>query len=287
VTEKSKNPSEDAPRLILDLIGPFVVHFCEGIARIHAPLCVDHHANILTDTNDIPLFGLPAPAPVDGYPKGFIYNLTGPIAHVAKFNCLDSKFCSTPENLLILDKSLDPIDARECHLVLHAPRPDAMVPLLPEQIWIHQHSPGIWVNTLSKHPEIVDEDRARGLRFIYSTCPAKPAINALQFPEVACEELESIFKDLDAEALGFCPFQYHIVLRFASNSTSPDEHHEDAYNCFQEMRTLIPGASRWRADFSDSTDPVVLKREDIYLLNHGGSHPTDCGAAVLVVPPSD
>ena len=162
-----------------------------------------------------------------------------------------------------------------------------MVPLLPEQIWIHQHCATIWVNTVAPGSEIVDEDRARGLRFIYSACPHEPAIHPLQFPELACEELESAFNGLDAKALGFVPPQYHMTLRFASNSTSPDEHHEDAYNCFQEMRILIPGASTWRVDFSDSTDPVVLRREDLFLLNHGGSHPSDCGAAVLVVPPSD
>ena len=93
MTDNTNNTSEDTPpRLILDLIGPFVVHFCEGIARIHAPLCVDHHANILTDTNDIPLYGLPAPAPVDGYAKGFIYELTGPTGHTKTSTVWTSSF---------------------------------------------------------------------------------------------------------------------------------------------------------------------------------------------------
>ena len=68
LSEQSTDCSEDGPkRLILDLMGPFVVHFHNDVARIHAPLCVDHHANILTDTDDISLDGLPTPAPADGH----------------------------------------------------------------------------------------------------------------------------------------------------------------------------------------------------------------------------
>lgn len=285
MTEQSTNYPEDAPkRLILDLTGPFVVHFYNGEARIHAPLCVDHHANVLTDSNDISLDGLQAPAPPDGYPKGFIYNLDGPAGHAGKFDCLRSGRCATPEQLLILNKLIEPIDPSGCHLVLHAPSPDNIVPLLTEQIWIHENGPGIFVNTVDKDPSIVNEPRARGLRFIYSDCPKTPSVTLLQHPESSGEAVESDLEDLNSNALGYDPPQYHITLRFASNDTASDEDHEDAYNCFQEMRTLISGASRWRVDFSDSTDPVVLKRESIDLFHHGGTNPSDCGAAVLVAP---
>jgi hypothetical protein len=159
-----------------------------------------------------------------------------------------------------------------------------MVPLLAEQIWIHKNKAGIWVNSVDKDHDIVNEDRARGLRFIYSACPQVPVIKLLEHPEVPCGEVKSDLKSLDARALGFDPAQYHITLRFASNSVSGDEHHEDAYNCFQEMRALIPEASTWRVDFADSTNSVNTKKGPFQLAHHGGSHPTDCGAAVLAVP---
>lgn len=45
--------------LVFDLVGPFVVQFRKGIADkpgtayVYAPLCDNHHANILTDSDDV------------------------------------------------------------------------------------------------------------------------------------------------------------------------------------------------------------------------------------------
>jgi hypothetical protein len=73
-----------------------------------------------------------------------------------------------------------------------------------------------------------------------------------------------------------------MTLRFTSNSSAPDEHHEDAYNCFQTMRNLMnpDHFSQWRVDYDDTTGttvpgivPYVVK----------GGTPRDCGANVLTL----
>ena len=131
-------------KLVVDLIGPFVVHFVNGIARVHAPFCEDHHANILTDTNDIPLDGLMAPPPFDGYqPPGYMYhfkNGTGPSGRRGR--------CGSyyPEKLLFLNMTMKPVESNTCHLTFELPNPDMIVPLLPEQIFIQRNGATAWFN---------------------------------------------------------------------------------------------------------------------------------------------
>jgi hypothetical protein len=269
-TPKSKKQSVDPPkRLVLDLIGPFVVHFTGGMARIHAPLCLDHHANILTDNDDIGLPSLIAPAPQTGYPEGFTYRMAGPTPNAAKCNC------PNPERLLIVTMKLGARPATNCHSVMEVPNPNTMVPLLPEPIWINRNGSGAWVNADPGTPDIVNGQRARGLRFIYTDCPAQPNIKLMKQPK-SPTPFNPDFTPENSDALGLDPAHYHITLRFQSNGSSPDEHHEDAYNCFQAMRTLIPEASKWRVDFDDSETGILPR-------HHGGTVPVDCGAAIIVV----
>jgi hypothetical protein len=251
-------PKEAVPmQLILDLVGPFVVHFCEGKVRISAPLCVDHHANVQTDSDDVAVPGIVPPVTSNGKPKEFVYRLTGPVSSGDKCKCL------YPDQLLVVKRKMDPIPAAQCHSILEVPNPNTMVPLLPEQIWMHKNGPETWVDTKT---DIVNGFRARGLRFIYTSCPESPDVQPLDKPVT-----------FNPNALGLDPPHYQVTLRFATNSCSPDEHHEDAYSCFQEMRTLIPAASMWRVDFADAAKGPVLPQ------HHGGPTPVDCGAAVLVV----
>jgi hypothetical protein len=258
--------------LALDLLGPFVVHFCEGAVRVCAPLCTDHHANILTDANDISLLGLTEPVPIDGFPTGYIYCLEAGDATPR-----DATKCHFTDlsKLLIATLHLDPIPAQNCHLVFRVPVPDNIVPLVPETIWIHRNGASTWVNSNS---DIASGVRARGLRFIYSKCLAPPKITLCQQPRSSLDAPQPPLNTLQAEALGLDPPFYHITLRFASNSASPDEHHEDAYRCFYTMRTLIPHASQWRVDFDDSAATGVLTVNSL-----SGPHPLDCLAAVLIV----
>jgi hypothetical protein len=276
VTEKS-NQSEDASmQLILDFIGPFVVHFTGGKARIHAPLCTDHHANILTDSDDVGVAGWMSIAkPVGGYKEGFVYSLKGPTPS-KKCNCLN------PEQLLIVTLKLQEIDPDTCHFVLEVPNPNTMVPLLPDKIWMHKNGAHNWVNSYPKNSDIVNDNRARGVRFIYSHCPKPPDIQPLKQPKESTFDFEDKPNPPHSVALGLVPLHYHITLRFVSNGTSPDEHHEDAYNCFQEMRTLIPTADKWRTDFAD-VDVPQKGGKFIKVFRHGGPIPVDCGAMVLVV----
>lgn len=267
---KSKKAAAIQPkRLVLDLIGPFVVHITGGMARIHAPLCLDHHANIQTDNDDIGVYGLIGPAPQGGYSEGFTYRMTGPTSKAGKSDCL------TPERLLMVTMKLAAQTSTNSHSVLEVPIPNTMVPMLPEPIWIHRNGSGAWVNADPGTPDIVSSQRARGLRFIYADCPAKPSIQLMKQPK-SPSPVNPDFTPENSDSLGLDPAQYHIILRFQSNGASPDGSHEDAYNCFQEMRTLIPQASMWRADFDD-TQTAVQPR------HHGGPVPIDCMAPIMVV----
>jgi hypothetical protein len=268
-TKSKKASAVPSKPLVLDLIGPVVVHFTGGMARIHAPLCLDHHGNIQTDNDDIGVYGLIAPAPQGGYPEGFLYRMTGPASKTGKCACV------TPERLLTVTMKLAPLPTTNCHSVLEVPNPNTMVPLLPEPIWIHRNGSGAWCNSDPGTPDIVSSQRARGLRFIYNDCPAVPNIKLMKQPK-SPTPVGPDFTPENCDALGMDPAHYHITLRFQSNGTSPDEHHEDAYNCFQQMRTLIPEAGKWRVDFDDSQTAIQPRR-------HGGPVPVDCGAAILVV----
>jgi hypothetical protein len=273
-------------------MGPFVVHFCNGIVRIHAPFCLDHHANILSDNNDISLYGLLAPPPSDGYTTGFTYELsgpdkTGPRSPDRKSNYSLPDVCADLDKLLVVNKTQGAIDAKKTHLLLKAPRPDIIIPLQNEQIWIHRRDAKTWVNTIvtkGEQADIVDEKRARGLRFIYSACDIKPTLKLVEFPKLPPEQDESVinteFGHLDPCALGYEPSQNHLLLRFTSNSSAPDAYHEDAYDCFHEMRKLIPEAPKWRVDF----DELAKDNNQPTTKHHGGSIPVDCGAMVLAVP---
>jgi hypothetical protein len=272
--------------LVLDLLGPYVVHFCKGVARIHAPLCPDHHANILTDSNDISLEGLDTPSKG----KGFVYTFADPRAPqgAPKYQMQDSA------HVLMLGCTMDSSLEDQCHLVFEVPYPDSVVGLHAESIWIHQNGAPTWVtnadrpmNLPPEKRDIVDSKRARGLRFIYKNCSDEPAIKQ-KSSNATASTVEYV---LQATTLGMQPAHYQITLRFASNSSRPDDNHQDAYDCFQHIRAIVtatstgnsqttppnnPGLLQWRVDFAE---PNALMSTD----NVTGHHPVDCGAAVLVV----
>ncbi len=281
-----KSDSEDAHvRLVLDLVGPFVVHSCLNMVKIHAPQCTAHHANILTDSNDVSLLGI-SPPPSNVNNGGFVYTLTGPTA---------GQNYLYPDNLLVVDKPIESPKGKNCHLILEAPIPEKMVCLVPEQIWIQRNGAGHWLHN-APQSDIVNGPYARGLRFIYSDCPTPPKITLggtpKSFPSgsqsvTALDRCRGELDCLHFEALGFDPKQYHATLRFADFNTTNDDSHQDAYNCFQSMRALIEDSCTWRVDFDDlfndsNKKSIGKKSNPLTLLQHGGAHPVDCAAAILV-----
>ena len=101
--------------LMFDLMGPFVVHFCNRQVRISAPLCADHFANILTDSNDIPLDGLSTPTfagrTYDSIPSSIPGCLLTP--------------CTISPNVLVVDQTCEvAIPQQTTHLLMTAPAPD-------------------------------------------------------------------------------------------------------------------------------------------------------------------
>lgn len=291
IDEKHASESKELDRsqpLILDFIGPYVVHFHQDIAsdastriaRIHAPQCPDHHANLLTDSNDASM--------EPNVATDNVYRFKEKTAPVGA----DCYACPEAKQLLLMSTDLVPIDKGQCHLILEVPFPNRIVPLIPETIFIHSAKA---TNVISNPDSgdsgtgcIVNSSRARGLRFIYNKCASKPVLEQIPLPDQFID-----LKNVEPEAQGFdCWFpHYHMTVRFASNNTSTDEHHEDAYSCFQQLRTMLDTTTgmknkayldtiSWKVDFA----PAIprLKRGP-HTENLTGKHPVDCLAGAVVV----
>lgn len=275
------NPQRGTPAaLLFDFIGPFVTHFKKGndlypgTVYVYAPLCPGHHANLITDTNDFSLFGLSTPASSDE--EGYVYRFSdkNAPAGVARFYCEGDHY----KKLLLVEFDGEPKSEKACHLMFEVPCPDQIVPLHSEQVWIHRNGATQWVsNPEASEPLIVNSPRARGLRFIYRSCSSNPIVENTCYPNGKPTD----FMGFDATTLGFPagsdPAPYTMTLRFASNSSTPDEHHEDAYNCFQTMRDLMNPDDfyLWRVDFDDTTRTLTDTLT--------GPTPRDCGASVLTL----
>lgn len=280
-----KSGHRSKTRLIVDLVGPFVVHFVQGIVKVHVPLCADHHANILTDRNDVALPGIASPPPAgEDPPSEFVYHLETPEDfHGHKGRCGGD----TSTELLVIKKGIDSIPASKCHIVFKLPNPDEILPLVPERVFIHRNNADIWFDS-QPDPDIVNSNSARALRLIYGDFGSKPPKVVLEHPKSgAFATLQTSLEKLQFDACGYRPHQYHFTLRFASSGTVQDNNHEDAYNCFQTMRTLIPKTLFWRVDFEDLfAETIKVKKEldqRMALLHHGGPTPVDCNAALLIV----
>jgi hypothetical protein len=254
--------------LSLDLVGPFVVQFKKGIndqpgsGYVYAPLCDNHHANVLTDNDDVSV-----PGNGDS-PKGkYLYNLKGPKGATA----YDLAHPDDESKLLIVPFAGDPLAAQHYHLMLRIPCPTVIIPLLTESVWIHRHGANNWVTRPDKVDEdIVDTPRARALRLIYKNCPQSPEI-----------ENEGRAIEFNAKALGIQETtHYSMSLRFAATGER-SAGQADAYNCFcssrsREMWPLSTGCDmyKWRVDFADLQDSLT---------EGGGANPRDCGAPLVVM----
>jgi hypothetical protein len=272
--------SEDKPKpFILDLIGPFIFQFkhgkhknkSAGQAIIYAPQCEGHYANILTDSNDISLPGLPTP----GRGKGYIYEFEKD-SPVGACQC----DCENEEQVLLLNQESSIVaEPSHYHLQLHIPCPDCIVPLRPEIVWIHKSEASkTWVrNPDSKDKCVVNSKRARGLRFIYKNCQKEPKLHSRESP--GGENVPVYDTSYSADVRGTLIRQglphYTMTLRFASTHAALGGQ-LDAYQCFQTMRTLLSDTKKWRVDY-DQPDPGTPGE------NLSGHHPSDCGAAVMVL----
>ncbi len=271
----AKQPFTPGP-LMFDLMGPFVVHFCKGQVRISAPLCADHFANILTDLDDIPVDGLSAPTFA-----GRIYALDPKLdpkrCHVAP--------CTISPDVLVVDQACKvPIPQQTTHLLMTAPPPDAISGLQADDIWIQRNGATAWIsNPDSDNQNVASAKRARGLRFIYNKCTALPEIsvdsNAVAF--VAGRDRTKL--DIHPTAIGADPVRYSIVLHFASNRKTLDEHNQDAISCFQTVRNLVADTANWQVLFNDSqTVAGKPERHNGSIDNVVAGHPVHCTGASLV-----
>jgi hypothetical protein len=286
--------------LVFDIIGPLVAQFQQGddyhagSAIICAPLCVDHHANLLTDSDDVSVKGLSAPAPNGGFvyhflkdhaPTGARWYLPPPPRPHSIFRVKYTK----DDPVYTLDA---PTIARKCYATFHVPMPNRIVALRPEFGWVHRNGadPDLWVidkdqaidapaGCAASADDIICSPRGRGLRFIYNECKVPPDfLLGEDGPANLC-----------AETKGFSPTlspYYSITLRFAAAHATGDGI-DDAHTCFQNMRALFDTKyqpsefSKWRTDFAHL--PGSGSQPSQMLLQVGGPNPRDCGAMVLAM----
>jgi hypothetical protein len=257
--------------LILDLNGPFILHVKKNMVSIHAPDCPEHVGNFLTDTNDISLSG-----PGD---KGWVYELS--------FRSNEGGICySNPEHMLQITYHMDGISPSDCNFVFTAPRPDAIMGLHREPIWIHQRNAKRFADDqVAKCSPIIEDKRARGLRLIYRHCYSDPQIKNIAFPKDGTE----LNFDVDFWTKGLNPAYRSMSLRFAANHATSDEHHQDAYKCFQIARALVSQSDRkwdmhqWRVDFDTSILVPGIGEAQPRIVDTSGKHPHDCGALAIVI----
>ena len=290
-------------RLIVDLVGPYAVHFTKCGVNVYAPPCVNHFANVLTDANDIPLIGLNAALPNScSTSAGFVYQLE--IEERSKRNPGAVKGLHDGHNGYLVVKPKDafpPIDSTQCFLIFKLPIPDKIVPLMQEWVFIHKgsarqvwldpdKSPKTnWKQTRSDQSQFFFGQYARALRLIYLDCEVTPKIVLESSPKTApSERIGATLKTFNPRTVGYDQHTFHFTLRFASNGSDLDDNHQDAYTCFQTMRCLIRDAGAWRVDFDDvhvpGSDLVSARSPDqMNNRNHSGNPPLDCHAAVLVV----
>jgi hypothetical protein len=300
-TVRTKSPIPPNRRLVVDLVGPYVAHFMRDSVNVVAPLCVSHFANILTDINDIPLKGLNPPVPAKGFPSpGYVYELQ--IGSGFKANSGPCGGLDGHNQCLVLkpQQKFPPVDSRNCSMIFKFPKPDQLFPLIPEWVFIHRGKAKCWLDPdkdPSKNCNQHKSDQAqfffgkyaRAVRFIYLNCGSPLALEVLSVPtDVDKGKIQDSLNEFDPTTVGFDPLTYHFTLRFASNGPEPDDNHQDAYNCFQTLRTLVNDTCAWRVDFDNLCVPRenAASRspfEQAHMENHSSNPPVDCHAAVLVV----
>ncbi|MCU1306062.1 MAG: hypothetical protein JWN45_757 [Acidobacteriaceae bacterium] len=267
-------PNAPDPQLIVDLIGPFCVQFKQGIksgtARIFAPICENHFANLLTDSNDFHLDGAKPPSRKP-FKKGYVYEFernTGPTGAPVY------QFLSKEDADQILLIKQDTLPYQTCHLEVIVPCPDYVVPLQAEEIWMHRNKSKVWVNSASG--DIVNNNRARSVRFLYTSCAKPPKLQRTWPKKAGKDSLKDASYDPRMKGLPIDnqTARFHIILRYASLNTSPLV--DDAYHCFCSMRELYPETLKWRVDFNHGVPPHL----SIEVIT--GSGPRDCMAPLLL-----
>jgi hypothetical protein len=280
--------------LVFDVFGPFAIHFQEGpdgkegTATICAPLCPDHHANLLTDTDDVSVMGQSKQGEHEYVysfsagrsPKG-ASRFSRPIKHdIFRVPSKTDKFSFEIKDDI----------AKSCHLVFKVPMPNRIEALRPEPSWVHRNGSDIWVidrdrerptSYVGADPDpknLVDSKRGRGLRLIYDECCKAPDFDLPDDQGLNPAGLTAATKGFP---VGKIPTYYGITLRFAAIHATGDGV-DDAHSCFQTMRTMLDkylktdNFSRWRADF---VQPDV----DLVIASMSGPRPHDCGAMVLAM----
>lgn len=217
--------------------GPIAFRICKDAVWAYLPKCTDHYCNILTDLNDI------------SPDRHKIYNVRGPKA--ADATQIKGEQFVPPLPWKWKDGPLP----KKCYCVFNLPLPDIIFGLAPEYVEIS----GSDINVAGAY--------ARGVRFSYAQCGAKPTI----VPADGSEPGD--LANLDAKYYNHSDL-YQIEIRYHDlkhTLADPHDHHKDARKCSLSMRKLFPPCDKWKVSFDDPNARVI-----------SGSKPVDCGANPLV-----
>jgi hypothetical protein len=233
--------------------GPIAFRLCKHVAWAYLPLCENHRCNILTDVNDLSPY------------KFQVYAIKGPTEG-------ETQVAKEPAVVKWKWAWGDGPKPGECYCIFRLPSPDVICGLRAEWAEI----------STSDGPIFEGAEYARGIRFHYKHCDKEPMISSVG------GKSKSDFTDFTAKYYGHGD-NYQVEIRFhdIKYQSTLDHHHRDAMKCSRKMRRLFPPLDKWKVNFEkpkhQPSDPHPVDRSGGGTVQHGGPHPVDCGANVIVL----
>jgi hypothetical protein len=241
--------------------GPFVFVMGPETVRIYAPRCAGHLASVQTDVDEKALTGC---GPDKQYPSEYVLRNKVDGRFSYGLSSAKSMDCGNPEKVILVEswRKLEEPELADCHFQLEVARPDCFVGLITDLISIVEYDlpvPG--------KGEFVQ--KATAMRFYYRDLDPS---TKLQVVRTEGNEPGPI-TEIDLNPI---PPQQHvpITFRYSSNSIF-DQNHQDAEECFTNMRALFPAIGAWKVNFDV---PLPVSPGHPGLLRMGG----DCKAAHIM-----
>lgn len=236
----------------ISFYGPFVYVLDNDIATVVGPRCEGHTGYVQTDAYER---ALNACGPDKR--EACIYALLDSNGDQIRYPGKADAGNSNDVIVLHSSRKSDEPEPEDCAFQVIVPRPDFICGLIPD--------PLTYIEYDQPNPSPKTGNLSTGLRFHYSIFEAG---TTLYFRQVQGSASDGVDIRIDITAEGA---QTHVPLMIHySGSGIFDSDHQDAEECFMNMRALFPPLGAWKVDFDDRVAPHLHKR--------GG----DCKASQLV-----
>jgi hypothetical protein len=236
----------------ISFYGPFVHVLDSDIVTVVGPRCEGHNAYVQTDAFERALNAC-GPDKEEACIYALLDSSGNQIRYPGKADA------GNGNDVIVLHssrKSDDP-EPEDCAFQVIVPRPDFICGLIPD--------PLTYIEYDQPNPSPKNGNLSTGLRFHYSIFGAG---TTLYFRQIQGPTSDGVDIRIDITADGA---QTHVPLMIHySGSGIFDSDHQDAEECFMNMRALFPPLGAWKVDFDDQAAPHFTKR--------GG----DCKASSLV-----